>query len=61
MRRRPYWRDRRDRRRRRSNVPMVCLAGAFGFVCLCILSAKFLLFFLAVTLIALGLWLLICA
>jgi hypothetical protein len=43
------------------NLPMVCLAGSLAFVCICLISAKFLFFVLAVALIALGLFMLTCA
>ncbi|MCL2018523.1 MAG: hypothetical protein FWG70_02090 [Oscillospiraceae bacterium] len=54
-------RRRRYRRESRRNLPFICLAGALAFVLICLLSAKFLFFILAVVLIALGLYMLSCA
>ncbi|MCL1822971.1 MAG: hypothetical protein FWG44_02090 [Oscillospiraceae bacterium] len=51
---------RRRHRRERRNLPMICLAGSLAFVCICLISAKFLFFILAVLLIALGVYMLSC-
>jgi hypothetical protein len=60
MRRRRYYKSRRRDRDSR-NLPLMCLAGACAFVLICLLSAKFLFFILAVVLIALGVYMLLCA